>query len=273
MHQQRFEGKITQFWLKEQGTTWLAWTWSRISHPCHIHGSRSVGLMAGSSKLQTKCNLPGIVALRVNTRQVGLDMHKSEAAPRPVPSECVVSWLRTREIQNAHQYFAAFVTNGHIAAAPIFCLQLQVSIVHGHLFVELLGFSQRHRTPFAFGRANWERKGKKEKNKNKIRWNTSKSLRLSHRKSKVFYEMSWMKRSAFTRNRSLLEILLSTHTEILLSTHGHVCQRPCGDVRHEVWNMMKTSQVTISHVLVCNIHTMCLTTVLHNETACSWSRT
>jgi hypothetical protein len=37
-------------------------------------------------------------------------------------------------------------------------------------------------------------------------------------------------------------------------------------VRHEVRNMVKTSQVTIVHVLVCNIHTMGLTTVLHNET-------
>jgi hypothetical protein len=61
-----------------------------------------------------------------------------------------------------------------------------VSIVHGHLFVELLGFSQRHRTPFAFGRANWERKGKKEKNKNKIRWNTSRASGWATGEAKSF---------------------------------------------------------------------------------------
>ncbi len=43
--------------------------------------------------------------------------------------------------------------------------------------------------------------------------------------------------------------------------HGHVCQRSCGVVCHEVRNMVKRSQVTIDHVLVCNIHTM-LNTVL-----------
>ncbi len=47
--------------------------------------------------------------------------------------------------------------------------------------------------------------------------------------------------------------------------HGHVCQRSCGVVCHEVWNMVKNFQVTIDHVHVCDIHTMGLTTLLCNE--------
>jgi hypothetical protein len=68
----------------------------------------------------------------------------------------------------------------------------------------------------------------------------------------------------------------SSHVSSELCTyrclHGRVFERSCGDVCHEVRNIVKTSQVTIVHVLVCNIHTMGLTTVLHNETGWRWSR-
>ncbi len=51
----------------------------------------------------------------------------------------------------------------------------------------------------------------------------------------------------------------SSHVSSELCTfrclHGHVCQRSCGVVCHEVRNMVKNSQVTITHVLDCNIHT------------------
>ncbi len=46
---------------------------------------------------------------------------------------------------------------------------------------------------------------------------------------------------------------------------GHGCPRSSPVVCHEVWNMVKNSQVTIDHVLVCNIHTLGLTTLLRNE--------
>jgi hypothetical protein len=53
----------------------------------------------------------------------------------------------------------------------------------------------------------------------------------------------------------------SSHVSSELCTfrglHGHVYHRSCG---HEVWNMVKNSQVTISHVLVCDTHIMGIST-------------
>ncbi len=46
---------------------------------------------------------------------------------------------------------------------------------------------------------------------------------------------------------------------------GHVCATSSPVVCQEVWNMVKNSQVTIDHALVCNIHTLGLTTLLRNE--------
>ncbi len=67
---------------------------------------------------------------------------------------------------------------------------------------------------------------------------------------------------------SFCVVYTSSHVSSEICTfrclHGHVCQRSFGVVCHEVRNIVKNSQVTIDHVLVCNIHTMSLTTVLHN---------